>query len=220
MIQVIPAIIAESKESLSRQMDVARGITDWVQVDVMDGVFVPPKTWPYSAGLPADIAELKQELKVEVHLMVSNPETVISEWIHSGADRVLIHAESTKEIGVIIDTLKNAGIECGITLNLKTPSETIDPWIGDLSVVQLMAIAEIGYHGKPFDPSVIPKLQALRLKYPELTIQIDGGLSIENAMRLVECGVDGVVVGGAVFNTPDPRMALAEFKQNIERDSE
>ena len=216
MIQVIPAIITETSKGLRDKFSVARGITEWVQVDIMDGVFVPPKTWPYEEGSPEEIASFKSGLKVEAHFMVSKPETILDEWMHAGIDRAIVHYESTEELGVIIDTLKNHSIECGIALNLETPIEVIEPWVGDISVLQLMAISEIGYHGRPFDMAVIPKLQALRLKYPELTIQVDGGVTLENALRLMECGVDGVVVGGAIFHAAEPRNALVEFKHTLE----
>ncbi len=159
MTQIIPSIITESKGGIEKKMNAVRGVAEWVQVDVMDGVFVPPKTWPYTTGSPGDISKIKGDLKVEVHLMVAKPELVLADWIHSGVDRILVHYESTKELGVISDTLKVTPVEFGIALKLDTPIEALEPFMGDCTAVQLMAIAEIGYHGRPFEESVIPKLQ-------------------------------------------------------------
>lgn len=215
MIQILPGIIAETRDELAQQLDSVRGHAPWAQVDVMDGIFAPRKSWPYSAGEISDLAKLKGSLKVEVHLMISKPETVLSEWIASGADRILVHVESTEELGLIGETLKNSGVEWGIVLNYETPLEVFDQIQGECDLVQLMAIKEIGYHGKPFEPSVIPKVAALRVKYPELTISVDGGVTIENALRLKEVGVSGVVVGGALFNAEDPVAALNDFKKAL-----
>lgn len=215
MIQIIPSIIVRSKEELRKKFDLVRSEVEWVQVDVMDGVFLTEKTWPYSGGSSGDIRELKGNLKVEAHLMIAKPELHIKEWAVSGVDRILVHHESTGELGVIIDALRDTGIPWGIALKFDTPIEVIDEWAGECDFVQLMSVVEIGYHGKPFEVDVIPKAYALRLKYPELTIQVDGGMTIENALRLAEVGVNGVVVGGAIFNAQDPIQALREFKTTI-----
>ncbi len=214
MVEIIPALIAESRDELSRKLDAVRGAASWVQVDITDGIFAPRKTWNYLAGAPRDIGELKGELKIELHLMVSRPENVLNEWIASGADRILVHAESTTEIGLIIDTLRESRVASGIVLNLETPIEVIEPWASDVSVVQLMAIAELGSHGMPFQESVIPKLQALRLKYPDLTIQVDGGLDSLRLRTLIDMGANGLVVGGAIFNAPKPLDALRELQKS------
>lgn len=208
---IIPAIIPGTVEEIGSKVALLGGSPEWIQIDVTDGVFAPTTTWPYIRGGADELKSIPALPKVEVHLMIENPERVIKEWVHAGVSRILIHQESTKEFGLILDSLAGTGIEVGVVLKLDTPIETLDPWIDRISLVQLMSIREIGAYGEPFSQSVIPKIQSLRLRYPNLTIEVDGGVTKENASLLFESGVSNLVVGSAIFKSENPLEAFKEF---------
>lgn len=218
MPQIIPAIIAQDTAELKKKIEIVSGLVQWIQVDIMDGDFVPPKTWPYTGGAPNDIRALAGNLKIEVHLMVSHPERVVREWVDAGVHRILVHVESTRELGVVADILEGTGVEFGIALKAETSVEAISPWLETCDAVQLMSIPEIGYHGKTFDEGVIPKIEALRARYPNLPLCVDGGITAPIAFRLASLGVENIAVGGAIWNAENPRRALEQLLADVRGD--
>ena len=215
MPRILPAIIPRDRAELSTKLDLVRGVADWVQIDVMDGIFVPPKTWPYTEGTANDAADFAKEIKVEIHLMTQAPEKMIADWIAAKVSRVLVHPESTAEMGVIVDMLRGSNTEFGIALKLGTSVETVAPWMNECRAIQLMSIGELGYHGHPFEERVFEKIEAVRTRYPNVAINIDGGVTSAIIPRLIEAGVENIVVGGAIFNTEDSRGALQKLVQSL-----
>ena len=129
---------------------------------------------------------------IEMHMMVKHPENYLGKLIEAGVDRVLVHYESTDEItlGEIFDELNMAEVEAGIALKLETPIDVLDEFMDKIDVVQLMSIAEIGAYGFPFDERVYGKIKGLRARYPGVTIEVDGGVNLENAEELIRAGAD------------------------------
>lgn len=122
----------------------------------------------------------------------------------------------------IINNLKEqcqqCGCELGIVFNLETPINIIDNFLSVncylFSVVQLMSIAQIGYHGQPFDERVIPKIRALRERYPDVKIQVDGGINLENASQIIEAGADILVIGSTIFNSENIGETIRKIKES------
>ncbi len=212
MNEILPAIIAKDFKELEEKIKRVEGLVSWIQIDVMDGVFVPPVTW-YE---PKDLKRLKTNLKIEAHLMVQNPETKIQEWIESGVDRILIHFESTSYLNILkmIEELKSAGIEVGLALKMETELSDVEGLLNKVDAVQLMSIDEIGYYGKSFDARVIPKITALKEKSPNVKVEIDGGVNIESAKELLKAGADRLSVGSTIFKSGDIKEAILKL-QNL-----
>jgi ribulose-phosphate 3-epimerase len=208
---IIPAVIPKTVEDIQKAVDFLDASAEWIQIDVADGMFASTATWPYVGGSVEDLNTVARRPKTEVHLMIQNPEKVVQEWARAGVSRILVHEESTKELGIILDSMAGTGVEVGVVLKLETSIETFEPWIDRISVVQLMAIAEIGAYGEPFAEAVIPKIESLRLRYPNLTIEIDGGVTLERAGTLFDLGVSNLVVGSAIFKAPNPLEAFKQF---------
>jgi len=211
---IIPAIIAKDFEELQSKLAKIDGLVSWAQIDVMDGVFVPPKTWDN----PADLENISTVINLEAHLMIANPEEIIDGWLNSPVKRILLHYESTThaQIERLIEKALASGKEAGVALKLQTPLFVLDSLIQDsrfkIRAVQLMSISEIGYHGHPFEEKVLERIKTLREKYPDVTISVDGGVSLDNAPKILSAGADNLLVGSAIFKSDDIKKTLEKFK--------
>lgn len=221
MSEIIPAIIAKNFDELKEKIKLVepyvypepgRGI-EWVQLDISDGVFTTMKTWDE----PECLKEIETRLALEAHLMISQPENQIDRWLASGVKRILIHVESTEKLLEILEKIKKAQLEIGLVLCLQTPLGVLDnipiSQYPNIQVIQLMGISEIGYYGHPFDEKVLPKILALREKYPEMKIAIDGGINNETAQKAAQMGADVLVSGSAIFGSGDVGKAIEELKR-------
>lgn len=217
---VIPAIIGKDFEEVDEKILSVKNFVDWVHVDIMDGVFTPSESWPYPStqgGLAANWDILGSDIKKEVHLMVKNPERILSKWIGAGADRVLIHYEATDDENIrdILEELNSNELEAGIVLKYETPVEVVDKFIDEIDVVQLMSIAYIGAYGHPLEEGIYEKIERLRSRYPGVTISIDGGITLENAPKLKDAGADYLIAGSAIFKQKDIAKAISDFKNSL-----
>jgi ribulose-phosphate 3-epimerase len=234
MIEIIPAIMPDSYEDLSEKASSVLGVVPLAQIDIMDGVFVKSKSWPYrSAGVIEEahfLAMSKQdetlpyfdELDYEIDLMISEPEKHIDEWLPLGASRLIFHIESIKDIDTFFahDIFKEGArdiggqrvIEVGLAIDPSTPLETIEPYMSKIDFVQCMGIAKIGYQGEPFDERVLDHLNTLRVAYPNTPLSVDGGVSFETAPLLKAAGATRLVSGSAIFGSENIEEAVTEFK--------
>ncbi|MBI3459122.1 ribulose-phosphate 3-epimerase [Candidatus Azambacteria bacterium] len=208
MTEIIPAIIAQDFKELQDKINLVEFCVDWVQIDVIVGIFVTSLNW----NNPSEIKNLKTQINIEVHLMIDQPELVIDSWINSGAKRILVHYESTKKLDEVIDKIKKAGLEVGIVLKMETPIEVLDNFIDKIDVIQLMGIVEIGFYGQPFDHRVLKKISTLRKIYPNVIIEIDGGVTLEKAEALVKAGVNRLVAGSAIFKSNDIKETIEKLR--------
>jgi ribulose-phosphate 3-epimerase len=219
-IEIIPAILPKDFAELSDKIELIKGFTKTVQIDVCDGQFVPNATWPYrkkddnfdrilreEEGLPG-----WEQLNYEFDLMVNRPENVVEEWVRVGATRIIIHAEAKGDIAAAL--VKLGGIvDIGFAFNIETPLDLLELHRERIQFVQCMGIDHIGYQHQPFDEKVLGKIKEVRLKYPGMPISVDGGVSLETAPHLIAAGADRLVVGSAIFNDENPLDALQKFKR-------
>lgn len=214
----------------SRQFD---GIAEMLQVDVMDGKFVPEISWPYiDAGALGDsfkeiisnerrLPEIKS-LAYELDLMIETPEKAFESWVHTGAKRLIFHIESVvdqdwfwKQISHIRNPAPefgSFGVEIGVAINTTTPNEDIYENIPNVDFVQCMGIEKIGFQGQSFNEQVLPKIEDLRKRHPELIISVDGGVSLKTAGRLIKAGANRLVVGSAILKSEDIKKTVKEFQ--------
>jgi len=232
--ELIPAIMPRSFSELREALETISGLAETVQIDVMDGIFVPEKSWPYTDGDYEGFLTLAEgrdsfpqheTVDFEADLMVANPEEEILKWIRAGARRVIVHYESTASFERIISLFKDRmhekeladayskPIELGVALDIKTPNELLDPWMRDVNFVQCMGIAKIGYQGQPFDERVIEKVRDFRERYPACTISVDGGVSLETAPRLIVAGANRLVAGSAIWESEDLEETIEMFRE-------
>ncbi len=218
-VEIIPAILPKDFTEVTDKTSLVKGLVKVVQIDVCDGQFTPQATWPYKReddsfekilheedGLPG-----WEKLDFEIDLMVNNPEKVIEDWVMAGATRIVIHSESRGSVLDAVDNLVDR-VEIGIALNIETPIEVLEPYAGKIQFVQCMGIDQVGFQGQEFDERVIEKVKEVKEMYPDLVVSVDGGVTLQTASRLIEAGVDRLVVGSAIFGSDNFIEALQRFK--------
>lgn len=232
---IVPAILPATRDDLDEKLARLRGLpVEWVQIDVVDGKFAAPPTWPYAEG-SQEFAQMVANgetlpylgtLKYEVDLMVQDPDHVIGMWIEAGASKITIHAESTNYLGKVLDTLqKKYGhdkafapelLSFGLALNVLTDIALIDPFVDQIEYVQFMGIAEIGAQGHPFDIRVLDKVRMMRRRHPNLRIQVDGGVDLKTAPALLDAGVNELVVGSDLWEAANLEAELKKLESIAE----
>ena len=207
MIQIIPAIIAKNFQEVQDKINKIEPYVEWAQLDVMDGKFVDNFTW----GNPADLKNLKTNLNLEVHLMINNPEEVIDDWIDSGVKRIIFHYETTAKHKELIEKIKKAGLEVGLAINPETSLEAIDNFIKQLDLVLIMTVNP-GFGGQEFLNESVDKIKQLREKYKDVNIEVDGGINLETAPKVIKAGVNILAVGTAIFKSDNIKQTIKELK--------
>lgn len=216
--EIIPAVLPETFEDLEGTLSRLSGVAPLVQIDVVDGIFAPNRSWPYSnmpsfepiaageKGLP-----LWEEFEFEVDIMAARVEKSVTHWLSAGASRIIIHVESqdTTQAVVALQGERGGalGLQVGLALSIETPLSALEAYAGMFDYVQLMGIARIGFQGETLDERVYERIASLRALHPDGTIQIDGGVKLENAPRLKDVGANRLVAGSAILGASNPRVA-------------
>ncbi|MEQ1849160.1 MAG: ribulose-phosphate 3-epimerase [Candidatus Peribacteraceae bacterium] len=205
---VTASILSANFGSLQSEVD-AVSTADWLQLDVMDGHFVP------NLSFGAPVAKgLKTSLLLDAHLMVSNPAERITEFLSIGVKHITFHAEavpSTAARRSLITSIRAASATAGIALNPDTPVSAIDDVVDDIDLVLIMSVHP-GFSGQSFIPSVLEKVRTLRTRYPNLMIQIDGGITPDTARLAREAGANNLVAASAVFGAKDRAAAIQKLR--------
>ncbi len=187
----------------------------WVHWDVMDGAFVPNITFG-----PPIIGRLRKTSKLffDVHLMIERPERYIREFADAGADLLCIHAESTTHLERTISAIREAGMKTGLALNPATPLTIVDYLLPSLDMVLIMSVNP-GFGGQSFIPFCKDKIAALsgtiRARGLQTLIQVDGGVTLDNAKELFDLGADVLVSGSAFFGFPPYAERYAAFQAAV-----
>jgi len=214
-IQIMPSILAADTGHLAKgcRACVEAG-ADQIHVDVMDGVFVPN----ISMG-PAVVAmaEAEVDLPLDVHLMLLRPHEHIEAFAKAGSDCILIHIEAESPVEDTLKAIRDLGCKAGITLNPPTDVESIFPCIetGLVDEVLVMSVNP-GFGGQKYIESAEDKVKAVRRRWPEMDISIDGGINVENAADAAAAGANMFVAGTSLFKAPDMKAAIARMRANAE----
>jgi ribulose-phosphate 3-epimerase len=212
MSPIVPAVIPKSKAHLDSALRVISSFTHEVQIDIVDGRFVPFVSWPYEEkGDVEDLRELGEGFRIEVDLMIRNPEEVVESYLKAGVRQIVIHLESTEVFAEILAFKNKYDFRVGLSIDNGTPLELLLNNIERADYVQLMGIAQIGSQGQGLDERVLSTIGILREKHPKLLISIDGSVNRDTVMRFREAGADRFVSGSAILDHQDPRKAYQEL---------
>ena len=188
-----------------------RSAAEWVHIDVMDGVFVPNISFGFPIVKPVRKATDKT---LDVHLMIVNPEKYVKRFVEAGANYVTFHHEACTDPRATIAEIKAAGAKAGVSIKPATAAEEIFDYLDELDMVLVMSV-EPGFGGQSFMPNSLDKARTLRKEINEkgynCLIEIDGGISAENAREVFDAGVDVIVAGSSVFGAEDQEQAIIDI---------
>ncbi len=197
-IKVVPALLTDNPSALETMVRQAESFATYVQMDIMDGQFVPSRsiTWEH-------LANLAMKLSWEAHLMVRHPEKYLPGFHQAGARKVLFHYEATSSPRQVIAQARDLNLEVGLAINPETAVSTILPLADEVDSILLMTVNP-GFYGSKFIPEVMDKVVELRKARPDIEIGVDGGVKESNIAQIARAGVDVIYVGSAIFRHPQP----------------
>jgi len=211
---IVPAIIPTSVDDIKTTLSKLTFVSE-IQIDVVDGEFVPFTSWPYSPeGVPSEVHTETDSFTLEVDLMVADQFKAANDWIEAGADMLVFHIEDI-DLQTLTNFVQTTSISIGVSARNDTPLETFLPYIKIADYVQLMGIAEIGTQGQPFDERVLERIITIKESFPNHMISIDGSVNKDTITRLHEAGADRFISGSAILGADDPETAYNELSKII-----
>jgi ribulose-phosphate 3-epimerase len=218
MIKIAPSILSADFSKLGKEISVvAAAGADWIHVDVMDGHFVPNIT----IG-PDPVRSLRKitALPFDVHLMIENPERYIEAFADAGGDLITVHVEAAHHLHRTIACIREKGVKAGVSLNPATPLILVEPILADIDLLLIMTVNP-GFGGQKFIGSVLPKIRRAREMVnsvaPNVAIECDGGITLDNIRSVADAGADVIVSGSAIFGSGNYRQTIESMKSILER---
>jgi ribulose-phosphate 3-epimerase len=210
---IAPSILAADFANLQREVEMLNSsVADYIHIDIMDGVFVPN----ISFGIPVMQAIHRHANKpLDVHLMIVNPDNFLEAFRDAGAEVISVHYEACTHLHRTLQAIADLGAKPGVAINPHTPVEFLTDVIQDIDIVCMMSVNP-GFGGQKFIENTYSKISRLKdlilAKGAKTRIEIDGGVNLQNAPKLLAAGADVFVAGSFVFNSSDPVKTISELK--------
>jgi ribulose-phosphate 3-epimerase len=208
---IIPAILTDDPEEFVRLIHIfERAGVKRVHLDICDGVFVPFRS---ITGYD-EIRRLKSPIEFDVHFMVADPENACEPWRGTRADRMIVHVETTRDMGMLVEHAHTCQKQLGAAINPDTPLEQLEKAAGIIDFAQFMTVHP-GAQGRPFEPGVLERIKLFRANHSHMTIMADGGITADTAPRCAAAGADVLVCGSAIVRDMDPVAALHRLRESV-----
>jgi pentose-5-phosphate-3-epimerase len=227
MIEILPALMPKNIGDIRGKLSFLFERTDMVQLDIMDGVYVPDVTWPYNGEDQQFLQDILDEndglpfwdqVSFEFDLMIKNASAEMDMFIKLGATRIVFHPDGEDDPDALFERLEALDpyirdhTKIGIALRVNEPFANIERFIPLVDYVQCMGIETIGLQGEPFDPRTVEQIKEIKSRYPDMIVSVDGGMTIETAHQVLDAGADRLVVGSAIWKSIDPEETLRDFQ--------
>ena len=209
---IAPSVLNANFLELGKGLQaIENGGAGLVHLDIMDGHFVPNIS--FGPGISACVGK-GTKLPLDCHLMIENPENYVGEFAKAGASIISVHAETTNHLDRLLHQIAELGVKPAVAINPATPLESIKYVLDIVDMVLIMSVNP-GFGGQSLIPYCLDKIRELRQMKPELNIQIDGGVKLDNILACKEAGANIFVVGSAIFGKPDPEAVCREFVELV-----
>lgn len=219
MVKLIPAANEPSFEEVARKIRQIEELSgefglNEMQIDVSDGTFTPTTVWHE----PKDLVGFETKLKLDLHLMISDMDTRVGDWLVEPVKKITFHLEAAHDPYFVLEKIKNSGREAGLAISPETPIEILEPFFGKADSFLILGVHP-GASGQDILAGMLEKIRALRKICHGCIIGVDGGVTLENAKELAEAGANYIVAASAIFGSKDIKSAVSNFIRIIRKDS-
>ena len=216
MKKLAPSILSADFARLGEEIKaVEEAGADYIHIDIMDGHFVPNIT---VGPLIVETAKAVTNLPLDVHLMISDPDRYVQDFIKAGSDLLSVHVETCPHLQRTLTYIRELGGRAAAVLNPSTPISTLEYVMDDLDMVLLMTVNP-GFGGQKFIPTMLPKIKRMRALIDEtklpIELEVDGGVNLQNISKISQAGADVVVAGSAVYKSADCRETVRLMKEKL-----
>ncbi|MFC1640857.1 ribulose-phosphate 3-epimerase [Patescibacteria group bacterium] len=208
--EIIPAVLTDDFKTLQKQLNILAGLTHWVSIDIMDGIFVPQKTISVE-----DLKKIDSIIDTEIHLMTVHPERELDTANEAGVKRVVFHIEATQDPNSVLQEIAARGMKKGIAISPETSIEKIMPHADNADMVTFLSVHP-GKAGQKMISRILTKIRKFKLAKPDVPVEIDGGITLETIEDAKAAGVDLFVANSAIFGEPNAEEAIKNLRAKIQ----
>lgn len=209
---IAPSILSADLSRLNEEVASIEPYADWLQIDVMDGRFVPNTTFPVEV-----VRTIQTSLPLDVHLMVEDPAQYVKDFLPLHPKNITFHAEAVRKTDdrrALMQAIRSRGSTAGIAINPPTPLSAVDDVLGEVDLLLVMSVNP-GFGGQAFIEDVLEKVKTAREKFPSLMIQMDGGIDAATAPLCIRAGANNLVAGSSIFRAADRAKVIAALRSSV-----